>query len=80
MGQVHAKALTRIMQHYRDLRAAARLVAVADPADDGRLDHARDAFGIAWTTPDWKELVRPSSGTPLTAQGRRRSTRARCRA
>jgi predicted dehydrogenase len=57
MGQVHAKALTRVLQHYRDLDATPRLVAVADPADDGRLDYARDVFGIAWTTPDWKELV-----------------------
>ena len=57
MGQVHAKALTRVRQHYRDLGATPRLVGVADPADDGRLDHARDAFGIAWSTSDWQELV-----------------------
>ena len=57
MGQVHAKALTRVLQHYPDLGAAPRLVAVADPADDGRLDYARDVFGIAVTTPDWNELV-----------------------
>jgi predicted dehydrogenase len=58
MGQVHAKALTRVLQHYRDLGAAPRLVGVADPADDGRLDYARHVFGIPWTTPDWNELVR----------------------
>jgi predicted dehydrogenase len=57
MGQVHARALTRVRQHYRDLGATPRLVGVADPADDGRLDHARDAFGIAWSTSDWQELV-----------------------
>lgn len=57
MGQVHAKALTRVLQHYRDLGATPRLVAVADPADDGRLDYARDVFGISWSTPDWTELV-----------------------
>jgi predicted dehydrogenase len=57
MGQVHAKALTRVLQHYPDLGVTPRLVAVADPADDGRLDYARDVFGIAWTTPDWNELV-----------------------
>jgi predicted dehydrogenase len=57
MGQVHAKALTRVLQHYRDLDATPRLVAVADPADDGRLDYARDVFGIAWTTQDWRGLV-----------------------
>jgi predicted dehydrogenase len=57
MGQVHARALTRVRQHYRDLGATPRLLGVADPADDGRLDHARDAFGIAWSTSDWRELV-----------------------
>jgi predicted dehydrogenase len=57
MGQVHAKALTRVLQHYRDLGASPRLVAVADPADDGRLDYARDVFGISWTTPEWSRLV-----------------------
>src|SRR5215212_4534239 len=57
MGQVHAKALTRVLQHYRDLGATPRLVGVADLADDGRLDYAREAFGISWTTSDWSELV-----------------------
>ena len=57
MGQVHARALTRVRQHYRNLGATPRLVGVVDPADDGRLDHARDAFGIAWSTSDWQELV-----------------------
>jgi predicted dehydrogenase len=57
MGQVHAKALTRVRQHYPDLDAVPRLVAVADPADDGRLDYARDVFGILTTTSDWNELV-----------------------
>src|SRR6266545_1608922 len=57
MGQVHAKALTRVLQHYRSLGARPRLGGVADPADDGRLDYARDVFGIRWTTPDWNDLV-----------------------
>src|SRR5690242_4259258 len=57
MGQVHAKALSRVRQHYPDLDVAPRLVAVADPADDGRLDYARDVFGIGWSTPDWTQLV-----------------------
>ncbi len=57
MGQVHAKALTRVLQHYPDLGVTPRLVAVADPADDGRLDYARTVFGISDTTPDWQELV-----------------------
>jgi predicted dehydrogenase len=57
MGQVHAKALTRVRQHYRDLAAVPRLVAVADPAGDGRLDYAREIFDIESTTADWNELV-----------------------
>jgi predicted dehydrogenase len=57
MGQVHAKALSRVRQHYPDLDAVPRLVAVADPADDGRLDYARDVFGIASRTADWNELA-----------------------
>jgi predicted dehydrogenase len=57
MGQVHAKALTRVRQHYRDLGVVPHLVAVADPAADGRLDFARDVFGITSTTSDWSELV-----------------------
>jgi predicted dehydrogenase len=57
MGQVHAKALTRVLQHYRDLGAIPRLIGVADPATDGRLDYARDVFGVGWTTADWTELV-----------------------
>jgi predicted dehydrogenase len=57
MGQVHAKALTRVRQHYPNLAATPRLVAVADPADDDRLGYAQSAFGIPWITPDWNELV-----------------------
>lgn len=57
MGQVHAKALSRVLHHYRDLGAVPRLVAVADPADDGRLDYARTVFRVPWTTGDWNELV-----------------------
>jgi predicted dehydrogenase len=57
MGQVHAKALTRVLQHYPEVGATPRLVGVADPADDGRLDYAREVFGISWTTPDWNQLV-----------------------
>jgi len=57
MGHVHAKALTRVLHHYPDLGVTPRLVAVADPADDGRLGYARDVLGVEWTTPDWTELV-----------------------
>jgi predicted dehydrogenase len=57
MGQVHAKALSRVLQHYPRTGVIPRLVGVADPADDGRLDYARDVFGISWSTPDWTQLV-----------------------
>jgi predicted dehydrogenase len=57
MGQVHAKAMSRVMQHYPDLGVTPRLVAVADTADDGRLDYARSVFGVPFTTDDWRELV-----------------------
>ena len=57
MGQVHAKAMTRVLQHYPDLGVTPRLLAVADTADDGRLDYAREVFGVSFTTSDWRELV-----------------------
>lgn len=57
MGQVHAKALTRVRQHYPELGATPHLVAVADTATDGRLDYARDVIGIRDTLTDWRELV-----------------------
>ncbi len=57
MGQVHAKALSRVLQHYPDLGVTPRLVAVADTAEDGRLEYARDVLGATFTTSDWRELV-----------------------
>ncbi len=57
MGQVHAKAMTRVMQHYPDLGVTPRLAGVADTAYDGRLDYARNVFGVPFTTDDWRELV-----------------------
>ena len=57
MGQVHAKAMSRVLQHYPDLGVTPRLVGVADTADDGRLDYARNVFGASFTTADWRELV-----------------------
>ncbi len=57
MGQVHAKALSRVLQHYPDLALRPRLVAVADTAEDGRLDYASTVLGATFTTTDWRELV-----------------------
>ena len=57
MGQVHAKALSRVLQHYPDLGVQPRLVAVADTADDGRLGYAATVLGASYTTGDWREVV-----------------------
>jgi len=57
MGQAHAKALSRVTQHYPDLELRPRLVAVADTARDGRLDYATTVLGATLTTADWRELV-----------------------
>lgn len=57
MGQVHARALSRLSQHYVDVPLVPRLVAVADTATDDRLQRSVDAFGIEHLLSDWRELV-----------------------
>lgn len=57
MGQVHARALSRLTQHYVDLPLRPRLVAVADTATDDRLQRSVEAFGIENVLSDWQELV-----------------------
>lgn len=57
MGQVHAKALSRVLQHYPDLGVQPRLTVVADTADDGRLGYASTVLGASYTTGDWREVV-----------------------
>lgn len=57
MGQVHAKAMSRVLQHYPGLGVTPRLAGVADTAPDDRLDYARHVFGVPFTTADWRELV-----------------------
>lgn len=57
MGQVHARALSRLTQHYTDSPLKPRLVAVADTADDDRLERAVEAFGFERLHADWRELV-----------------------
>ena len=57
MGQVHARAYARLHHHYPDLPMRSRLVAVADPADDGRLDDAVAAYGFATSTTHWHDVV-----------------------
>src|SRR5919107_319652 len=57
MGQVHAKAISRVLHHFPDVGLRPQLVGVADPATDGRLDYATDVLGARFTTGDWSELV-----------------------
>ena len=57
MGQVHSRAYSRVRQHYPDLARRPRLVAVADPADDGRLDDAMQAYGFRVCSAHWQEVV-----------------------
>lgn len=57
MGQVHARALSRLLQHYPDAPMAPRLVAVADNAPDDRTQRAAAAYGFDHQLTDWRELV-----------------------
>lgn len=57
MGQVHARALSRLLQHYPDAPLAPRLVAVADNAPDDRTKRAAAAYGFDHVLTDWRELV-----------------------
>ena len=57
MGQVHARAFTRLVQHYPDIALRPRLIAVADTADDDRLARAVDAYGFEHLFDDWRDLV-----------------------
>lgn len=56
MGQVHARAWARLLQHYPDSPLRPRFVAVADP-DEARRDHARTAYGFAHAHAEWQELL-----------------------
>ena len=57
MGQVHARAFTRLRQHYLDAPRRPELVAVADRAGDPRIAAAVEALGFADLHSDWQELV-----------------------
>lgn len=57
MGQVHARALSRLLQHYPDAPRRPRLIAVADNAPDDRTRRAADAYGFEHLLSDWRELV-----------------------
>ncbi|MGA8851885.1 MAG: Gfo/Idh/MocA family oxidoreductase [Aeromicrobium sp.] len=57
MGQVHARALARLLQHYPDAPLRPRLVAVVDNAPDDRTKRAADAFGFEHQLTDWSDVV-----------------------
>ncbi|AXT84464.1 myo-inositol 2-dehydrogenase [Aeromicrobium sp. A1-2] len=57
MGQVHARALSRLTQHYTDSPLVPRLVAVADTAGDDRTERAARAYGFEHVFTDWRDLV-----------------------
>ncbi len=56
MGQVHARAHLRLLQHFPAAPLRPRLVAVADP-DADRRDEARSAYGFAEAHQDWHDLL-----------------------
>ena len=57
MGQVHARAYTRVGQHYLDAPLRPVLVAVADNAGDPRVARTAAAYGFGDVHADWRELV-----------------------
>lgn len=57
MGQVHARALTRLPQHYPDAPLRPRLVAVAEPVDDERVRTSAAALGFDVVERDWRAVV-----------------------
>ena len=56
MGQVHARALSRLLHHYPGSASVPRLVAVADPEESRRQLAAR-SYGVTSSHADWRELV-----------------------
>jgi predicted dehydrogenase len=56
MGQVHARAWSRLLQHYPDSPLRPRLVAVADP-DERRREEARTAYAFAHAHAQWQQLL-----------------------
>ncbi len=56
MGQAHSRAYRDIPVYFQDAGVEPRLVAVADNVP-ARLELARDTFGFASSTTDWRELI-----------------------
>lgn len=57
MGQVHARAWSRLLQHYPDAPLRPRLVAVADPAPAEPLRRLLAGYGDVALHADWRELL-----------------------
>lgn len=57
MGQVHARAWSRLLQHYPDTPLRPRLVAVADPAPAEPLRRLLAAYGDVALHADWREML-----------------------
>jgi predicted dehydrogenase len=56
MGHVHARAYSRVLQHYPGLALAPELVLVADPEAD-RVDDAVRRYGFADSTAQWQDVL-----------------------
>jgi len=56
MGQVHARAHARLLQHYPDAPLRPRLVAVADPSRRAATSPV-GAYGFVAAYADWAELL-----------------------
>jgi predicted dehydrogenase len=57
MGQVHARALSRVLHHFPDAPYLPRLVAVADTAPGDRTRQVAAAYGFEHVLADWRDLV-----------------------
>ena len=57
MGQVHARAYSRLLQHYPETPLRPVLAAVADNASDERLNAAANTFGFEAAHSDWRDLI-----------------------
>ena len=57
MGQVHARAYSRLRQHYPHVPLSPNLIAVADTATDDRLAIAVDTYGFRDAHTDWHVLI-----------------------
>ena len=70
MGQVHARAWARLLQHYPDSPLRPRLVAVADP-DAGQPRRGQSAYGFAArATPTGASCWRATTSTWSASAGR----------